>query len=161
MSKSKEKTVYVPMVGDLIHHGHVNVISEARKYGNIIVGLMTDKAAASYKRLPLLAYEQRKKIVENLAGVVEVVPQDILDYVPSINKIKPDYFVHGDDWKTGVQKPARARVIAALKKYGGKLIRRLIRHLKRLARRQTCVLSACADYSRQSLLSAASRCTTD
>ncbi len=118
----KEKIVYVPMVADLVHHGHVNIVKEARKYGRVIVGLMTDKSAASYKRLPSLPYEERKKIVENLAGVSEVMPQDQLDYVPVIEKLKPDFFVHGTDWKVGVQKEARKRVIATMKKWGGKVI---------------------------------------
>jgi len=81
-----------------------------------------DAAIASYKRLPYLTYEQRKTVVENLVGVKKVVPQETLDYVPNLRKYKPDYVVHGDDWKTGVQRETRARVIKTLKQWGGKLV---------------------------------------
>ena len=116
------KKVYVGMSADLIHHGHLNVINKARELGYVIVGLLTDAAIASYKRLPLIPYTQRKMIVENIKGVDEVVPQETLDYVPNLRKIKPDYVVHGDDWKRGVQKETRRRVLNALKEWGGKLV---------------------------------------
>jgi phosphoenolpyruvate phosphomutase len=116
------KKVYVAMSADLIHPGHLNIINEARKLGEVILGLLTDEAIASYKRLPALTYEQRKVIVENIKGVSEVVPQTTLDYVPNLRKIKPDYVVHGDDWRTGVQKETRQRVIEALKEWGGQLV---------------------------------------
>lgn len=121
-SRTRKKTVYVGMSADLIHPGHSNIIKEARKLGNVIVGLLADAAIASYKRLPYLTYEQRKTVVENLAGVKKVVPQETLDYVPNLRKYKPDYVVHGDDWKTGVQRETRARVIKTLKQWGGKLV---------------------------------------
>lgn len=120
--KMATKTVYVAMSADLIHPGHLNVISEARKYGNVVIGLLTDKAIASYKRLPYMSFEQRKMIVENLVGVKKVIPQDTLDYVPNLLKLKPDYVVHGNDWKTGIQREIRARVIETLDKWDGKLI---------------------------------------
>ena len=116
------KTVYVPMATDIIHHGHLNIISEARKLGRVIVGLLTDEAIASYKRLPFLSYEQRKEIMQNIKGVDEVIPQETWDYVPNIRDLKPDYLVHGDDWKTGAQKDMRRRVIEALKEWNGKLV---------------------------------------
>jgi len=116
------KKVYVAMSADLIHHGHLNIIKEARKLGEVIVGLLTDEAIASYKRLPYLSYEQRKIIVENMKGVKRVIPQYTLDYVPNLIKLKPDYVVHGDDWRTGIQKETRERVIKTLKKWSGKLI---------------------------------------
>ena len=116
------KTVYVAMSADLIHPGHLNIIREARKYGQVTIGVLTDKAIASYKRLPFLDYEQRKTIVENLKGVSEVIPQDTLDYVPNLEKVKPDFVVHGDDWQTGIQRETRQRVIDALDKWGGTLI---------------------------------------
>ena len=116
------KKVYIGMSADLIHQGHLNIISEGRKLGSVIIGLLTDEAIASYKRLPLIPFEERKLIVENLKGVQEVVPQTSLDYAPNLEIIKPDYVVHGDDWKIGVQKEVRLRVIKVLKKWGGKLI---------------------------------------
>jgi len=116
------KTVYVAMSADIIHNGHLNIIAEARKLGNVIVGILTDQAIASYKRLPYFTYEQRKVIVENLVGVTKVISQDTLDYVPNLLEVRPDYVVHGDDWKTGVQREARKRVIDTLKEWGGELI---------------------------------------
>ncbi len=116
------KKVYVGMSADLLHHGHLNIIGEAKKLGYVIVGLLTDEAIASYKRLPLIPYTQRKSIVENIKGVSEVVPQETLDYVPNLRKIKPDYVVHGDDWRRGVQKETRKRVLDTLKEWGGKLV---------------------------------------
>jgi len=116
------KKVYVGMSADIIHPGHLNIINEARKYGEVIVGVLTDAAIASYKRLPYLDFEQRKIIVENIKGVSKVVPQETLDYVPNLRKYKPDYVVHGDDWKTGVQADIRKRVIETLAEWGGKLI---------------------------------------
>ena len=104
-SKSKkEKIVYLPMAVDLIHHGHINIINEGKKLGKVVVGLLTDKAIANYKRVPLSSYEQRKKVIENIVGVHAVMPQETDDYIPTIKKLKPDFFVHGDDWKAGVQK---------------------------------------------------------
>lgn len=122
MKKQREALVYVGMSADLVHHGHVNIIQEARKLGKVVVGLLTDEAIASYKRVPLLKYEQRKRVVENLAGVDRVIPQKTLDYVPNLKKVKPAFVVHGDDWKTGVQRETRARVIKVLKGWGGRLV---------------------------------------
>jgi len=116
------KKVYVGMSADLIHPGHLNIINEARKLGEVIVGVLTDKAISSYKRLPFMSFDQRKLIVENIKGVNKVVPQDTLDYVPNLRKIKPDYVVHGDDWKTGVQRKVRERVVETLKEWNGKLV---------------------------------------
>jgi phosphoenolpyruvate phosphomutase len=116
------KIVYIGMSADLIHQGHLNIIAEGKKLGKVIVGLLTDEAIASYKRLPLIAFDERKLIVENLKGVEEVVPQKTLDYVPNLKEFQPDYVVHGDDWKTGVQRDVRQRVIDALSEWGGKLV---------------------------------------
>ncbi len=110
------------MSADLIHHGHINIIQEATKLGEVIVGVLTDKAIASYKRLPHMPFEQRKIIVENIKGVSEVIAQETLDYVPNLLKIRPDYVVHGDDWKTGVQRQTRQRVIDTLSEWGGQLV---------------------------------------
>lgn len=115
-------TVYCGMSADLIHHGHLNIIHEAMKLGEVTVGVLTDEAIASYKRLPYLTYEQRAEIVSNIKGVARVVPQSTLDYVPNLEKYKPDYVLHGDDWLTGVQKETRQRVIDCIAKWGGKVI---------------------------------------
>ena len=115
------KKVYVGMSADLIHPGHLNIIKEASKLGDVIVGVLTDKAIASYKRLPTLKFEQRKLIIESIKGVTEVVPQNELDYSVNLRKLKPDFVVHGDDWKDGVQKKVRQKVIDTLAEWGGKL----------------------------------------
>ncbi|MDR3049782.1 MAG: phosphoenolpyruvate mutase [Elusimicrobiota bacterium] len=116
------KKVYIAMSADLIHPGHLNIIKAGRELGEVICGLLTDKAIASYKRLPFMSYEQRKIVVENLKGISQVVPQEELDYIPNLKKYKPDFVVHGDDWKDGVQKQTRQRVIDILKEWGGRLI---------------------------------------
>jgi phosphoenolpyruvate mutase len=122
MKKAINKRVYVGMSADLIHPGHLNVIREAARYGEVWVGLLTDEAIASYKRLPHMSFSQRKEVVENIKGVCKVVSQKTLDYVPNLLEYKPDYVVHGDDWKIGVQKSVRQQVIDTLNLWGGKLI---------------------------------------
>lgn len=117
-----EKIVYVGMSADIIHPGHLNILHEASKYGRVIVGVLTDEAIASYKRLPYLNYEQRSLVVSNLKGVSEVIPQPTLDYRPNLEKVRPDYVVHGDDWKDGVQAKTRQQVIDKLAEWGGKVI---------------------------------------
>ncbi len=116
------KKVYVAMSADFIHPGHINIIHEAQKLGEVTVGLLTDQAIASYKRLPVLNYEQRKKIIENIKGVKKVIPQATLDYSSNLMKIRPDYVVHGTDWKSGIQKHVRENVIEVLKKWGGRVV---------------------------------------
>jgi len=110
------------MSADLIHHGHINIISEAAKYGDVTVGLLTDKAIASYKRLPYLTYEEREAVVIGLKGVAKIVRQETLDYRPNLETLKPDIVVHGDDWKSGVQSKVREQVIETMAQWGGKLI---------------------------------------
>ncbi len=110
------------MCADLIHHGHLNVIGRARELGDVIIGLITDEAAASYKRLPYLPYDQRKSIIENIKGVSLVVPQTTLDYTDNLREHQPDFVVHGDDWKDGIQAAARQNVIDVLSEWGGELV---------------------------------------
>ncbi len=116
------KKVYVGMSADLVHPGHMNILKVASQYGEVTVGLLTDKAIASYKRLPYMTYEQRKAVIENIKGVKEVIPQDTLDYRPNLELLKPDFVVHGDDWKEGVQAKTRQQVIDTLALWGGELI---------------------------------------
>ena len=127
----KNKTVYVGLSADILHKGHINILKTAKSYGDVVVGLLTDKAIASYKNIPYLDYEKRKLVVENIRYVKKVIPQKTLDYVENLNSIKPDYVIHGDDWKSGVQKKTRDRVIKALKKWSGKLIE--VRYTKNIS----------------------------
>lgn len=116
------KKVYIAMSADILHPGHLNIIKEASKLGELTVGVLTDKAIASYKRLPFLNFEQRKLIVENIKGVSKVISQETLDYVPNLLIEKPDFVVHGDDWKEGVQKETRNRVINTISKWNGQVV---------------------------------------
>ena len=118
----RPKKVYIAMSADILHPGHLNIIKEASKLGELIVGVLTDKAIASYKRLPYLNFEQRKLIVENIKGVSKVISQETLDYVPNLLIEKPDFVVHGDDWKEGVQKETRNRVINTIAKWNGQVV---------------------------------------
>ncbi|MBR7153945.1 MAG: adenylyltransferase/cytidyltransferase family protein [Paludibacteraceae bacterium] len=118
-NKKRQIQVYVGMSADIIHPGHLNIIHEAAKLGRVTVGVLTDAAIASYKRLPYLDYDQRALIVSNLKGVDAVVPQTTLDYRPNLRELKPDYVVHGDDWKTGVQQKTRQDIIDCIAEWGG------------------------------------------
>ena len=116
------KKVYLGMVADIMHPGLINIINEGAKYGDVIIGLFTDKAVAEHKRLPFLTYEQRKQVVENIKGVAEVIPQDEWSYIPNLRKLKPDYIIHGDDWKTGIDMELREEVFKVMEELGGKVI---------------------------------------
>ena len=116
------KIVYVPLAVDILHSGHLNIINRAKKYGKVVIGLLSDQAVAEYKNIPSLEYTERYKIVKNLKNVHKIIKQDTWDYSKVLNSLKPDYFVHGDDWKKGIQKKTRQKVIRLLKKNKGKLI---------------------------------------
>jgi phosphoenolpyruvate phosphomutase len=118
----KKNLVYVGLSADILHKGHINILKTASTYGDVYVGLLTDQAIASYKNIPYLDYEKRKVVLENIKYVKNVIPKKTLDYVDNLNLIKPNFVVHGDDWKTGIQKETRKRVIKALTKWSGKLI---------------------------------------
>ena len=118
----KKKIVYVPLAADILHIGHLNILNTANKYGQVVVGLLTDKAIAEYKNIPLLSFDDRYKIIQNLKVVKNIIVQDTWDYSKILNKLKPDFFVHGDDWKKGKQEKTRKIVIKILKKNGGKLV---------------------------------------
>ena len=107
---------------DMIHSGHIEIIRKAEKLGNLIIGVMSDEAVASYKRFPLLPYEERKTMFENITGVTKVVEQKTLSYKDVLEKYRPDIVVHGDDWKEGFQKPLRNEVCTILASYGGQLV---------------------------------------
>lgn len=116
------KTVYLGMIGDIMHPGLINIINEGAKYGDVMIGLFTDKAIATHKRLPYLTYEQRKNVIENIKGVASIVPQDEWSYVPNLLKYKPDYIIHGDDWLQGPDKYIRDEVFKVMEKLGGEVI---------------------------------------
>jgi len=116
------KTVYLGMSMDVLHHGHINIINEASKYGHLTIGLLTDEVIARNKRVPLLKFDERKKILESIVGVSDVIIQDEWSYVTNIKKLKPDFFFHGDDWLDGPLSSIRSKVLSTLKTYGGELV---------------------------------------
>lgn len=116
------KKVYLGMIADIMHPGLINIINEGAKYGDVIIGLFTDKAIATHKRLPYLTYEQRETVVRSIHGVSDVVPQDDWSYVPNLVKYKPDYIIHGDDWLEGPDKYIRDEVFKVMEGLGGKVI---------------------------------------
>jgi len=117
-----KKRVYIGMTADALHPGLINIIEEGVKYGDVIIGLLTDKAISEYKRLPYLNYEQRKQVVKSIKGVIEVVPQDDWSYAPNLLRLKPDYMIHGDDWNYGTQKQFRDLAFEAMASVGGEII---------------------------------------
>ncbi len=119
---NERKTVYIAMSADIVHNGHINIISKGAELGDVIIGVLTDEAIASYKRLPLFDYDTRANIFGSIKGVVKVVKQSSLSYKDNIEELKPDYVVHGDDWKTGIQANIRREVIELLSRYGGELV---------------------------------------
>ncbi len=122
MKNRIKKTVYFAFSDDILHEGHKKILKYAAKYGDIIVGLLSDAAILSYKSLPHLSFEKRARLISKFKSVKKIVKQDTLDYTNNLKKIKPNYVVHGDDWKQGIQKNTRKKVINCLKKFNGKLI---------------------------------------
>ncbi len=121
--KTKKKIIYIGLSLDVLHHGHINLINKASTLGDLIVGLITDKAIATYKKIPLLEFKSRKKILENIKGVHKIVPQDEWSYYSNILKYKPDIMVHGDDWNLSENgKKLKLDALKALKKINSKLI---------------------------------------
>jgi phosphoenolpyruvate phosphomutase len=119
----KKKVCYVALCADILHGGHINILKIAHKFGDVIVGLLTDKAISIYKgRPPLINYKHRKIVVKNIRLVKKVISQKTLDYTQNLKKIKPHFVVHGDDWKKGIQKQAREKVLITIQRWKGKLI---------------------------------------
>ncbi len=116
------KTVYMSFSTDVIHGGHMAIIQKAAALGKLTIGMLTDEVVASYRRFPVLKFEERVKIFENIKGVDRVIPQKTLSYAENLRLLKPDYVVHGDNWVTGFQRPIREEVINVLKEFGGELI---------------------------------------
>lgn len=118
----ENRTVYMCFSTDIIHSGHIAIIKKAEKLGRLIIGVLSDEAVVSYKRFPLLPYSERKAMFENIVGVYKVVEQRSLSYKENLRQYEPDYVVHGDDWRSGFQKPIRDEVISVLEEHGGKLV---------------------------------------
>lgn len=122
LKEIESRTVYMCFSTDIIHGGHIAIIKKAQKLGRLIIGVLSDEAVSSYKRLPLVPAAERKRLFENIAGVYKVVDQNTLSYKTNLDILKPSVVVHGDDWCTGFQKPIRDEVVSILASYGGKLV---------------------------------------
>ena len=118
----KKKIVYIGLSADMLHHGHINLIKHAQKYGSLLIGLITDKVFSERKRLPLLNFQERKTILENIKGVDKVIAQNSWDYTINLKKYRPEFMLHGDDWLKGKELNLRKKVKKTLESYGGKLI---------------------------------------
>lgn len=122
LKEIESRTVYMCFSSDIIHGGHIAIIRKAQKLGRLIIGVLSDEAVASYKRMPLVPETERRNLFENIAGVWRVVEQKTLSYRENLEKYKPAIVVHGDDWVTGFQRPIRDEVTSILAEYGGKLV---------------------------------------
>lgn len=116
------KKVYVGIIADLVHAGHVKILKEAAKYGEVTVGLLTLKACGELNDIPYLDYNKRKEVLENLSMIKNIIPQDSASYKDNLLKIQPDFVIHGDDWQFGYQKKYRTEVLELLRQWNGKLI---------------------------------------
>ena len=122
LAEIESRTVYMCFSTDMIHSGHIAIIKKAKKLGKLIIGVLSDEAVVSYKRFPLMPFEERKAMFENIAGVNKVVLQETLSYKDNLLKYKPNYVVHGDNWQNDFQKSVRDEVISVLNTYGGELV---------------------------------------
>ena len=122
LAEIENRTVYLCFSTDMIHSGHIALIRKAEKLGKVIIGVLSDEAVASYKRFPAMPFSERKVMFENIAGVTKVVEQKQLSYRENLEKYRPDFVVHGDDWQSGFQKPIRDEVCEVLSSYGGQLV---------------------------------------
>ena len=116
------KTVYTCFCTDVLHEGHLNIIREARKRGKVIVGALSDQALIRFNKFPTVSQEERVRLYRSIEGVEEVVIQDDAMYDDVITLIRPDYVLHGDNWKEGPESAIREHVIELLAQYGGELV---------------------------------------
>lgn len=122
LRRIEERTVYMCFSTDVLHSGHIALLRKAQKLGKVIVGVLSDEAVVTYKRYPLLPFEERKALFESIAGISKIVKQETLSYRENLEKYHPTYVVHGDNWVTGIQKPIRDEVCEILATYGGQLV---------------------------------------
>lgn len=114
--------IFTSFTTDNIHEGHLNIIHEAQKYGRLVIGALSDRALVRINRYTTMSQEKRMELYRKLIGVDDVVLQEDLLYNDVIRKYRPDYVIHGDNWKTGVESIIRDNVIRLLSEYGGQLI---------------------------------------
>ena len=114
--------VYTCFCTDVIHDGHLNIINQAKKYGDVIVGALSDEALIRYNKFPTISLDERIKLYSEIDGVSDVVVQNSMTYDDVIPKLKPDYVAHGNNWANGPEAAIRKSVLDLLGKYGGELI---------------------------------------
>ena len=122
MINKKKKLVYVVMTADLVHAGHIKILEKDNKIGEVILGLLTYDACRELKDIPYLSYEKRAQVLKSISYIKKIIPQHEASYRKNLFKLKPDFVVHGDDWKNNFQNKYRTEVIKILKKWNGKLI---------------------------------------
>lgn len=122
LKEVQSRKVYMCFSSDVLHGGHIAIIRKAQRLGKLIIGVLSDEAVASYKRMPLVSFEDRKTMLENISGVSQVVEQKTLSYKDNLERYHPDIVVHGDDWVNGFQRPVRDETVCVLASYGGKLV---------------------------------------
>ena len=116
------KSVYACFSTDVIHEGHLHIIQEAQAYGELTIGVLTDEALIKFDRFPTITFDERFQMMQKLDGVAHVVAQSTVSYTENLQKLKPDYVIHGDNWKTNEQKIIRDNVLKVLSTWGGQLI---------------------------------------
>ena len=116
------KTVYMLFATDVIHEGHINVVKEAKKYGNVIGGVLCDAAMIRFNRFPTVSFDERVRMVKDIPEVDEVIVQNETLYENTLRKIKPDYVIHGDNWCEGPEKAIRDNAIKVMNELGGEVI---------------------------------------
>ena len=116
------KLVYVPMAADILHPGHINILKTAASLGRVVVGLFSDEAIRSYKPEPYMDYEQRKAVLESVKYVDEIVCQETKDYSDNLRRYRPDYMVHGTDWRTGPLAEVRQKAMDLMGSWGGEVV---------------------------------------
>ena len=146
--------VYISLIGDVLHAGHVRLIKEGAKYGDVIIGLLTNKACAELNDIPFIDYKKRKEVIESLSHVSKVIEQTSASYLKNLNYLKPDYVIHGDDWKNTYQKKYREEVVSFLKKNKGKLIEiPYSNDVNAIKIKESSLQNNVSSYSRQQMLS--------
>ena len=120
--KDRRPIAFATMCADPIHHGHINLLKFAKNYGTVVVGLMTDESIKSYKNPPLSTFEERLIVVSQIKTISSIIPVKSLDFVSVVTEYQFEFFVHGDDWKEGVQSKSRDKLLEIMPAWGGKVI---------------------------------------
>lgn len=145
--------VYISLIGDVLHAGHVRLIKQGSKYGEVIIGLLTKEACAELNDIPFIDYKKRKEVIESLSFVSKVIKQDSASYLKNLNSLKPDYVLHGNDWANTFQKKYRDEVLNYFKNNKGKLIEiPYSNDVNALKIKESSLAANISSYSRQQIL---------